>query len=244
MLGGGLLTKGNLQDEDFPPGISPYSSTNSTLQNQTLGYLSTDIGGAILRGRDFRLDGFVGYHYMHMRLKAFGCTQTATNTSVCSPSIPDSVGVIVQDNNWHSLRVGLAADIPVVRQVAPRCRGRLSALCLAHRHRQPSAADRPQRSDPGGRPRLGLSARGDPVLPDHRCLQHRRRRPLLAHADQRQRRLLRPPAAPPSRSTSRSTSTASTCRAATASTASDGRGTALRPWPLPGRKAEAVQVEP
>jgi outer membrane protease len=112
-LGGGLITKGNLQDEDFPPGISPYSSTNSTLQNQTLGYLSTDIGGAILRGRDFRLDSFVGYHYMHMRLKAFGCTQTATNTSVCSPSIPDSVGVIVQDNNWHSLRVGLAADIPV-----------------------------------------------------------------------------------------------------------------------------------
>lgn len=112
-LGGGLITKGNLQDEDFPPGTSPYSSTNSTLQNQTIGYLSTDIGGAILRGRDFRLDGFVGYHYMHMRLKAFGCTQTATNTSICSPSIPDSVGVIVQDNNWHSLRVGLAADIPV-----------------------------------------------------------------------------------------------------------------------------------
>src|SRR6185437_7764853 len=49
-----LFWKGYLQDEDFPPGISPYSSTNSTLQNQTLGYLSTDIGGAILRGRDFR----------------------------------------------------------------------------------------------------------------------------------------------------------------------------------------------
>ena len=32
--GGGLLTQGNLQDEDFPPGITPYSSTNSTLQNQ------------------------------------------------------------------------------------------------------------------------------------------------------------------------------------------------------------------
>lgn len=111
--GFGLVTGGNLQDEDFPPGITPYSSTNSSLQNQELGYLSTDFGGAILLGRDFRLDAFVGYHYMHMRLKAFGCTQTATNTSVCTPPVSDSVAVIVQDNNWHAVRLGLAADIPV-----------------------------------------------------------------------------------------------------------------------------------
>ena len=55
---------------------------------------------------------------MHMRLKAFGCTQTATNTSVCLPSIPDSVGVIVQDNNWHSLRVGLSRRHSGVRQAS------------------------------------------------------------------------------------------------------------------------------
>jgi hypothetical protein len=112
--GFGLVTGGNLQDEDFPPGITPYSSTDSTLQNQTFGYLSTDIGGAILLGRDFRLDGFVGYHYMHMRLKAFGCAQTASNTAVCTPTIPDSVAVIVEDDNWHAVRVGLAADVPLV----------------------------------------------------------------------------------------------------------------------------------
>ncbi|HXD45052.1 MAG TPA: omptin family outer membrane protease [Pseudolabrys sp.] len=111
--GFGAVTGGNLQDEDFPPGISPYSSTNSALQTQELGYLSTDFGGAILLGRDFRLDAFAGYHYMHMRLKAFGCTQTATNTSVCTPPVADSVAVIVQDNNWHAVRLGLAADIPV-----------------------------------------------------------------------------------------------------------------------------------
>lgn len=105
-IGGGLLTKGSLQDEDFPPALTPYSSTNSTLQNQSLAYIDTDIGGAILRGRDFRLDGFVGYHYMHWRLKAFGCTQTAGNTSVCTPSIPDSTAVIVEDDTWQGVRVG------------------------------------------------------------------------------------------------------------------------------------------
>src|SRR3569833_2522988 len=86
--GFGAVTGGNLQDEDFPPAISPYSSTNSTLQTQTLGYLATDFGGALLRGRDFRFDAFAGYHYLHMRLKAYGCTQTAGNTGVCSPTIP------------------------------------------------------------------------------------------------------------------------------------------------------------
>ena len=112
--GFGAVTGGNLQDEDFPPTISPYSSTNSTLQTQTLGYLSTDFGGALLRGRDFRLDAFAGYHYLHLRLKAFGCTQTAGNTGVCTPTIPDSVGAIVEDDNRHAVRLGLAADIPVV----------------------------------------------------------------------------------------------------------------------------------
>lgn len=112
--GGGLLTQGNLQDEDFPPTISPYSSTNSTLQNQSLGYISTDFGGALLRGPDFRIDGFVGYHYLHQRLKAFGCQQTASNTVICAGGIPNSVAVIVEDDTWQGVRLGLNADFPLV----------------------------------------------------------------------------------------------------------------------------------
>lgn len=112
--GGGLLTQGNLQDEDFPPGITPYSSTNSTLQNQSIGYVSLDMGGALLRGADFRFDGFVGYHYFHARMKAFGCQQTASNPAICAGGIPESVAVIVEDNTWQALRLGLNADLPIV----------------------------------------------------------------------------------------------------------------------------------
>jgi outer membrane protease len=111
--GGGLLTHGSLQDEDFPPGITPYSSTDSTLQNQSLGYINFDFGGALLRGPDFRIDAFVGYHYLHARLKAFGCQQTASNPDVCAGGIPDSVAVIVEDDTWQALRLGLNADIPL-----------------------------------------------------------------------------------------------------------------------------------
>jgi len=111
--GGGLLTGGNLKDEDFPPAISPYSSTTSTLQNQALGYLSVDVGGAILRAQSFRLDGFVGYHYLHQRVKAFGCQQTASNPVVCAGGISTNVAAIVEDDSWHAVRVGLNADIPL-----------------------------------------------------------------------------------------------------------------------------------
>ena len=108
-----MLTHGNLQDEDFPPGITPYSSTNSTLQNQSLGYVSFDFGGALLRGPDFRIDGFVGYHYLHERMKAFGCQQTASNPFICAGGIPNSVAVIVEDDTWQGLRLGLNADMPL-----------------------------------------------------------------------------------------------------------------------------------
>jgi hypothetical protein len=112
--GGGLLTQGNLQDEDFPPGMTPYSSTNSTLQKQSIGYVSADFGGALLRGADFRVDGFVGYHYFHERMKAFGCQQTASNPVICAGGIPNSVAALVEDDTWQALRVGLNADFPIV----------------------------------------------------------------------------------------------------------------------------------
>ena len=140
--GGGLLTQGNLQDEDFPPVITPYSSTNSTLQNQSLGYISFDFGGALLRGSDFRVDGFVGYHYLHWRMKAFGCQQTATNPDICTGGIPTSVAAIVEDDTWQALRVGLNADVPLVDRWRLNLEARLSALCLVLRHRQSPVAAR------------------------------------------------------------------------------------------------------
>lgn len=112
--GGGLLTQGSLQDEDFPPATTPYSSTNSTLQNQSIGYISFDMGGALVRGADFRVDAFVGYHYLHERMKAFGCQQTASNPDICAGGIPNSVAVIVEDNTWQALRLGLNAEFPIV----------------------------------------------------------------------------------------------------------------------------------
>jgi len=112
--GGWLSTMGALNDEDFAPVTTPYSSTLSTLQNRALGFASVDLGGALFRGPDFRVDAFIGYHYLNENMKAFGCRQIASNPAICGTAIPDSTAVIAQENTWHSLRLGLNVDIPLV----------------------------------------------------------------------------------------------------------------------------------
>jgi hypothetical protein len=110
-FGVGMMGGGNLQDEDFPPGLVPYSSTNSNAKDGHLSYASMDLGYYFLDTAHAKLGGFVGYHYYRENMNAFGCTQTATNPFVCVPSIPSSVRVLSQLYNWYSARVGAAGEV-------------------------------------------------------------------------------------------------------------------------------------
>jgi len=109
--GGGAISSGNLRDEDFQPFITPYSSTNSSQHDGGLGYASADIGYDFLRGGDFHAGGFVGYHFLHETVSAYGCLQTTTNSDVCQPGIPAGYNVVSQTNQWQSARVGLEAAV-------------------------------------------------------------------------------------------------------------------------------------
>lgn len=116
--GGGWVDSGSLKDEDFPPFISPYSATHSVQNNGDLGYVTADIGYDMMKLDMFRraipnarFGPFVGYNYYHETLNAYGCGQTAGNTSVCTPTIPNSTLVITQDSDWQAMRLGLAGDI-------------------------------------------------------------------------------------------------------------------------------------
>jgi outer membrane protease len=108
-VGAGGIISGNLQDEDFVPATIPYSSTNSAQKNGSLVYGSLDVGYKIVRGGDFNIGAFVGYHYLNQKVEAYGCSQTA-GSSICAPAIPDIYLGISQTNNWHSARVGLDAN--------------------------------------------------------------------------------------------------------------------------------------
>ena len=112
-FGVGILAGGNLQDEDFPPVIAPYSSTNSAAKDGHLSYASMDLGYYFLDTAQAKLGPFVGYHFYGEKLNAFGCTQTATNPFVCAGGIPDSIRVLTQNNHWYSARVGAAGEVTI-----------------------------------------------------------------------------------------------------------------------------------
>ena len=75
-IGGGVVTGGSLRDEDFPPAIDIFSSTNSTQHSGSLAYGTIDFGYAMLNSPTLRLGAFAGYHHYYERINAYGCTQT------------------------------------------------------------------------------------------------------------------------------------------------------------------------
>jgi opacity protein-like surface antigen len=110
----GKETGGTLQDEDFPPNTTPYSSTNSSLSDGRVGYADADFGYYAIAASWYKLGGFVGYHYLDERYNAFGCTQTAGNPDICAPGptavSPANLG-ISDEGQWNSVRLGLAGRL-------------------------------------------------------------------------------------------------------------------------------------
>jgi Omptin family len=113
----GNLGKGSLNDEDFPPGIDPYSSTLSDQRGGKLSYLTADLGYRIVDGPNYRVGAFVGYHYLAEQVNAYGCNQVATNPFVCVPTIDGTVLGISEDAKWNAGRVGLAGDIGITSRL-------------------------------------------------------------------------------------------------------------------------------
>jgi hypothetical protein len=115
-VGGGAFRRGNLKDEDFPPVVTPYSTTLSVEQNGPPIYLNVDAGANVLFGPDFRIGIFGGFHYLNQNVSAFGCQQTAFNPSICGAfPLPNQVKVISQDNNWFAMRFGADASLEIDR---------------------------------------------------------------------------------------------------------------------------------
>ena len=128
-LGGGILTKGDLNDEDFEPVIVPYSSTMSNHKDGQMLYGSVDLGYNLVRNHNIRVGAYAGYHYFQQQVSAYGCTQVATNPLVCGGAgVPYNIRVITQDNTYHSLRIGIDADI----RLSDRLSLRLDGAYLPH----------------------------------------------------------------------------------------------------------------
>jgi len=111
-LGLGQQSGGNLKDEDFPPTISPYSSTNSSLQSGQLQYGVLDVGYNPLVTDWYKVGGFVGYTFQYDNYNAFGCTQTASNPLVCGGNAVSGSNLTISDSfNWNAARIGLSGSV-------------------------------------------------------------------------------------------------------------------------------------
>jgi len=111
-VGGIDLLGSHMNDEDFPPGIVPYSNTISTTDNGRDFYANADIGYVFLRKAGWNVGGFLGYHYYSQRMNAFGCTQIA-GSFVCEPAglVPARAVSLGESEHWQAARVGFAGDI-------------------------------------------------------------------------------------------------------------------------------------
>jgi hypothetical protein len=109
-IGAGNIGSGRLFDEDFPPGIDPYSKTSSDTSG-SLSFGNVDVGYSFIHAPRGRLGAFVGYGRWREVVDARGCRQLAGNPEVCVPALPSSLPVIQEADTWNLLRAGLVADV-------------------------------------------------------------------------------------------------------------------------------------
>src|SRR5262249_1046394 len=73
-LGGGKLTSGNMNDEDWVifNTTVPYSNTSSNVKGD-LAYATFDAGYSVFKGPNANVGGFVGFNYYRENKQAYGC---------------------------------------------------------------------------------------------------------------------------------------------------------------------------
>ena len=134
-VGGGAITSGKLNDEDFPISSDfPYSNTISNQSGGSLKYATVDLGynlyrGALPGGQPVRIGPFIGYNHYHQRINTFGCNQVSANPQICGvippafTPIPTDVDVLDADASWNSLRAGVEGEVVLL----PRVRAKMEA---------------------------------------------------------------------------------------------------------------------
>ena len=114
-VGGGGLSDGNLDDEDYLSGQVKFSDTYSRLKGDDLIYGTIDVGQhftLIDRADKLWLSPFIGFNFWQETAAAYGvrCNRDDIDGALCgSPgvvAVPFSTEVIENQANWSSLRLG------------------------------------------------------------------------------------------------------------------------------------------
>lgn len=121
-VGGGFINDGVLIDEDFAVSGERIGRTRSSIEDSHLFYASADIGARVVdwtiataaaRGH---VDLLLGYQYWQEHYVAFGATGFPV-------TVPSGVKAILNEYEWHSLRLGARARVPIHRGLSLSVRG-------------------------------------------------------------------------------------------------------------------------
>ena len=108
------LDHGALNDEDFPPGLTPYSNTLSQQRGGKLTYGTIDFGQVVVKNERLRASLFVGFGYLNESVSATGCAQVAGNPFICAPALDPNLLAITENSSWQYARLGVLAEFKVL----------------------------------------------------------------------------------------------------------------------------------
>jgi len=113
LVGGGILRGGDMDDLDFLVDQINFSNTTSAINGNNLTYGIVDLGYSFdVPSAGVRYGGFVGYHYWHERMTAYGvlCNADQTSNAFCGPAgatvVSFGTPVDIFDTTWNAIRVG------------------------------------------------------------------------------------------------------------------------------------------
>jgi len=119
LIGGGVLTGGDMDDLDFFIAGLNFSNTTSSVGDANLRYAMIDLGYAYdVPEAGVKFGGFVGYHYWHESMTAFGiiCNGDNFGNQVCPAGaalVDSGTPVVTWDTTWHAIRVGGEARLQI-----------------------------------------------------------------------------------------------------------------------------------
>ncbi|MDX8527985.1 omptin family outer membrane protease [Mesorhizobium sp. MSK_1335] len=110
------IAQGSLTDEDFLK--QPYSRTLSDQHSGRITYFTADLGYNFWNTPRYRIGAYVGYNFWNESYHAVRCAQQAANPRICVPAITTNMGGVSQDNDWHSLQLGLAGQTQLTERLS------------------------------------------------------------------------------------------------------------------------------
>ena len=121
-LGGGVIETGVLIDEDFAASGERIGRTRSSVDDSYVFYASGDVGARVLTwttpsaAASGYIDLLLGYQYWQEHYIAFGAT------GFPGP-VPGGVKALLNEYEWHSLRVGACTRVPIYAGLSLAVRG-------------------------------------------------------------------------------------------------------------------------